>query len=189
MVSFGESKAPTGVALLCAALALAGCSSKKKDVISFADAAPPVPTVSTPIVVVPPVGPTPSARAELDRAKGWLADLKFLLSNKITTSPQLISGEGDAASICDAVAVARPKATGADLVATLDEAGALCAFDVPLLVANEALDHLKTSTSQASVRLMCTVSAKEIAKARAVKPKDPKVLQADRRRSASGRCH
>jgi hypothetical protein len=74
-------------------------------------------------------------------------------------------------------------------VRTLDEALQLCGFDVPLLVANEALDHLKTSTSQASVRLMCSVSAKEIAKAKAVRPKDPKVLHAEHRRSASGRCH
>lgn len=164
------------------------CGCRRKEEIVFTDAAaPPPPTVSAPVVVVPPAN---TARtAELDRAKGWLADLKFLLANKVTTSPKLISGEGDATAICDAATAARPKTTDAEIGGVLDETLSLCAFDVPLLVANEALDHLKTSTSQASVRLMCTVSAKEIAKAKAVKPKDPKVLTAERRRSASGRCH
>jgi hypothetical protein len=170
------------VAALCCAC------PRRKDEITFSDAAAPL--ASTPVVVTPAVdaGPSPAAR-ELERANGWLADLKFLLAHKVTTSPKLISGEGDATAICDAATAARPKTTDPETVRTLDEALQLCGFDVPLLVANEALDHLKTSTSQASVRLMCSVSAKEIAKAKAVRPKDPKVLHAEHRRSASGRCH
>jgi hypothetical protein len=181
-----EYRSPLLLALALA-LTLTACPRRKEE-ITFSDAAAPI--VSTPVVVAPPVdaGPSPTAR-ELERANGWLADLKFLLANKVTTSPKLISGEGDATAICDAANAARPKTTDPETARTLDEALPLCAFDVPLLVANEALDHLKTSTSQASVRLMCSVSAKEIAKARAVKPKDPKVLHAERRRSASGRCH
>lgn len=173
-------------ALFCLVL---GCGARKKPEPSPADAAA---SVSTPVVVVPPAassGPSPAVRAaELERAKGWLADLKFLLASKTTTSKEVVSGEGDATAICDAAVAARPKATDPELAAVLDECGQLCAFDVPLLVANEALDHLKTSTSQASVRLMCTVSAKEIAKAKALKPKDPKVRDVERRRSTIGRC-
>lgn len=186
-LSSGRGASPTLAGLL---LLLVACSSPRKDKASPVDAGPPAPVVTAPVVVIPDAAAPNAARAaEIERAKGWLADLKFLLANKQTTSPQLVSGEGDATAICDAATAARPKTTDPEVAAALDEALPLCAFDVPLLVANEALDHLKTSTSQASVRLMCTVSAKEIAKAKAVKPKDPKVVQAERRRSATGRCH
>lgn len=167
------------------------CSSRKQQPIDlFADAA--LPSATAPVVVVPPpvdAGPPPATRAEIDRAKNWLADIQLLVAKQVTTSPELASGEGEINTICDAVTAQRPKTTDPEVAATLDQALALCAFDVPLLVANEALDHLKTSTSQASVRLMCEVSAKEIAKARAVKPKDVKVARAIQRRASINRCH
>lgn len=171
---------------------ISACSSRKQPVDLFGDAALPVVSATAPVVVVPPpvdAGPPPATRAESDRAKNWLADIQLLVAKQVTTSPNLASGEGEVTTICDAVTAQRPKTTDPDVIATLDQALALCAFDVPLLVANEALDHLKTSTSQASVRLMCEVSLKEIGKARAVRPKDPKVARAYARRASLNRCH
>ncbi|MDF2697378.1 MAG: hypothetical protein K0S65_5761, partial [Labilithrix sp.] len=95
--------------------------------------------------------------------------------------------EGDVATKCDAVDASRASLGAApdpELVKVLDEGAALCAFDVPLLTASESLDHLRGTPSQASRLLMCNVAAREIAKARAVRPNDPRVRSADGRRAS-----
>jgi len=134
-------------------------------------------------------GPDPvvvAREAALKRATLWLAGLKFLVAVKKSNAKE-VEGEGDAESICDAVKSARAKATDTEVAAKLDESLALCAFDIPLVYANEALDHLATASSQASVRLMCERSGQEIAKAKAVSKTDQRVRIAEARRA--GRCH
>lgn len=169
-------------------LPLVAC--KRKEEITFSQ---PPPTLDAAPPPIASVDPQAAARADEQKTlaahgRAWLTDLQFLIANKTTMSPKLVSGDGDATAICDAAAAVRPKAVDPEAVAVHQEIAQLCAFDVPLLIANESLDQLRSSTSQASVRLMCSISAREIAKARAVKPSDPKVHAAERRRIAIGRC-
>jgi hypothetical protein len=122
--------------------------------------------------------------AALDRSRQWLADLKWTVAHKATANPQK-AGEGDAASKCDAVEAARTSVAPdaePEYRTNLDEASALCAFDVPLVTAAEALDQLRFSPSQASRLLMCKVARREIDRARAVHPRDAKVRHLDSRR-------
>ena len=121
----------------------------------------------------------------MKRANLWLAGLKFLVAIKKSNAKE-VEGEGDAESICDAVKSTRAKTSDGEVAAKLDESVALCGFDIPLIYANEALDHLATASSQASVRLMCERSGQEIAKAKAVNRTDPRVRTAEVRRA--GRC-
>ncbi|MBX3209842.1 MAG: hypothetical protein KF764_32720 [Labilithrix sp.] len=98
------------------------------------------------------------------------------------------AGEGDVTTKCDALDAMRAGAGGdpdADLAAILDEGTSLCAFDVPLLTASEALDHLRGNPTQASRLLMCNVAQREIAKARAVRAGDPRVRSAEGRRATA----
>lgn len=144
-------------------------------------------STSPPVVVVPDAGVDAGPRpADLAKAKDLLSDLQWCIAHKATQNPAN-AGEGDASTECDAVATMRAKTTDPDVAQALDDAAALCAFDIPLVTANEALDHLRNSTSQASKLLMCTIASKEIAKAKAVKAKDPKVARTDARRASF--CH
>jgi hypothetical protein len=122
----------------------------------------------------------PASTAGRDRGRQLLADLKWMIGNK-TTTPEA-GGDGDAASKCDAVATASAKETDPEARALLEEATALCAFDVPLLTANEALDQLRFTPSQASKLLGCNVARKEIDRARVARPKDPKLHRTEARR-------
>jgi hypothetical protein len=172
------------------AIALTGCRRKSEPLPDLFEASAPPPTMSALLPV--DAGPSPAVLAQrqkdLAQAKAWLADLQLLVSIQATTSPKQQSDTGDAVSICDAVKAARAKTTDAEIAATLDPSVDLCGFDIPLVVANESLDQLRGSRSQASVRLMCGVSAREIAKAKAVRPTDPKVRAAEAKRRSIGRC-
>ncbi|MBX3227024.1 MAG: hypothetical protein KIT84_41255 [Labilithrix sp.] len=183
-----------GAGIFLALALLAACKLAKRDAAGDAngDASPfsafsPLPSASVAAVV--DAGPSPAQvahEAALKRASLQLTALNHLVKIKKSNSKET-AGEGDAESICDAVKEARAKTSDAEVAAKLDESAELCAFDIPLLYANEALDHLVTATSQASVRLMCERSADEIARARAAKPGDPKVRAAEYRR-ANSRC-
>ena len=123
--------------------------------------------------------------AALDHAKADLADVQWMVAHNVTLNPA--KPDGEVASKCDANASAEAKvtaATPADLHATLDQIKALCAYDVPLVTASEALDQLRNAQSQASRRLSCNVAKTEIDKARLVKPRDIKLLRLDVRRDS-----
>ena len=131
--------------------------------------------------------------AALDKAKASLADIQWMIAHNATSNPAK-GGEGDLQSKCDEVESKRTPPSGGrepdpETKKTLDEASALCAFDAPLVVAGEALDHLKGSPqSQASKLLMCNIAVKECDRARTAKPKDPKLRRMDARRiEACGR--
>ena len=117
------------------------------------------------------------AEAARERAAALLADIRWMVSKGVTTNPAK-AGEGDLASKCDSVEPMR----AAHPDPALDEARALCAFDVPLVTANEAIARLHMSPSQASRRLHCDVASREIARARAVKPNDARVRKAEAQR-------
>jgi hypothetical protein len=149
------------------------------------DAAPPA---------SPDAGPPPASTtnaAAIERSHQWLEDLRWFVAHNATVNPEK-AGEGDAASKCDDVQAAR-EALGQDAhpdpsyKQNLDGAAELCAFDVPLINAREALDRLRFSPSQASRLLQCNVARREIDKARAVHPRDARVRQLDARRG--GVCH
>jgi hypothetical protein len=130
----------------------------------------------------PPADAGHASDAGRERARQVLADLKWMIAHK-TTSPAN-AGEGDAVSKCDAVAASHAGEADPEVQALLDEAAALCAFDVPLVTANEALDQLRFTPSQASRLLGCNVAQRETDRARAVHPRDARVRQADARRAS-----
>lgn len=122
--------------------------------------------------------------AAIEKAKNLVADLKWMIAHNVTQNPAK-AGEGDASTKCNAVETSQKAltpATDPELKKHIEEAVALCAFDIPLTTAIEALDHLRFTPSQASRRLMCDVALKELEKARAVKPKDTKLRGVDARR-------
>jgi hypothetical protein len=122
------------------------------------------------------------AAAALGRARGLLEDIRWMCAHRASVNPAK-AGEGDVSSKCDAVERMRSTEIAPEATHVLDEAAALCAFDVPLLTASEALDHLKFGTSQASKALMCGVARREIDKARAVKARDARIFALDARRA------
>lgn len=121
------------------------------------------------------------------RARELVDDVRWMIAKGVTVNRDK-AGEGDVTTKCEALEATRAD-LGADpdpeLVAVLDEGAELCAFDVPLLTASEALDHFRGNPTQASRLLMCNVAEREIAKARSVRPGDPRVLRAAARRAAA----
>ncbi|MBX3213061.1 MAG: hypothetical protein KF850_13580 [Labilithrix sp.] len=118
------------------------------------------------------------------RARELVDDVRWMVAKGVTMNRDK-AGEGDVTTKCDALEATRSglgDAPDPELVAVLDEGAALCAFDVPLLTASESLDHFRGNPTQASRLLMCNVAEREIAKARAIRPGDPRVLRADARR-------
>lgn len=144
------------------------------------DAGPPAPPPP------PKIDPVAVANAAaLERAKTDLADVQWMVAHNVTQNPA--KPDGEVASKCEANEVAEAKltsATPAELRATLDQVKALCAFDVPLVTASEALDQLRNVQSQASRRLSCNVAKTELDKARLAKPRDVKLLRLDVRRES-----
>lgn len=159
------------------------CSREQKAVPDAApetvvvDAGPPAPSP-------PRIDPAVQANAiALERARTDLADVQWLVAHNVTSNPARTDGE--VASKCDANASAVAKlgpASAPELRETLEQTRALCAFDVPLVTAKEALDQLANVQSQASRRLSCNVARTELEKARQVKPRDIKLLRLDGRR-------
>lgn len=145
-----------------------------------------------PVPVIVDAGPPPPPRVDpavqanaiaLERARTDLGDVQWLVAHNVTSNPARTDGE--VASKCDANASAVAKlgpTSPPELRETLEQTQALCAFDVPLVTAKEALDQLGNVQSQASRRLSCNVARTELEKARQVKPRDIKLLRLDARR-------
>jgi hypothetical protein len=186
--------AATGRLMVLALLVTPGVCAKKP---ARGDAGP-VTIASAAASTVVDAGPSPaelaraaaaaaeaSRAAAVEKAKTLVADVRWMVTKGVTMNPAK-GGEGDVTTKCDALDTTRA-GLGAhpdpELVTVLDEGATLCAFDVPLLTANESLDHLRGTPSQASRLLMCDVAAREIGKARAVHANDMKVHRADARRA------
>lgn len=122
--------------------------------------------------------------AATERARQLVSDLRWLVAHNVTQNPAK-AGEGDASTKCSSVQSSQ-KSLGADpnpeLKKLLDEAATLCAFDIPLTTAVEALDQLRFSPSQASRKLMCDVATRELERARTIRPRDPRLRSVSARR-------
>jgi hypothetical protein len=110
--------------------------------------------------------PTPSGPKASEKAASLLADVKATIAKDAKTKK---SGN-DVQVVCDALE--NEKVVDAEHKQIVDEAKELCAFDVPLYIATEALDQMGKTPSQASVLLSCKVASRELAKAKAAKPND-----------------
>jgi hypothetical protein len=124
------------------------------------------------------------AAAALGRAQSLLEDIRWMCAHRVSMNPSK-AGEGDVSSKCDAVESARAKENPPEVARTLEDAEALCAFDVPLLNASEALDHLRFGTSQASKALMCGIAKRELDRARTVRARDARLFALDARRATA----
>lgn len=167
-------------------LASPGRCSREQKVVPDAAVAPVVAIDAGPPAPPPPPRIDPAVQQNavaLERAKADLADVQWLVAHNVTSNPA--KPDGEVASKCDANAAAIAKlgpAAPPELRETLEQTKALCAFDVPLVTAKEALDQLANVQSQASRRLSCNVARTELEKARQVKPRDIKLLRLDGRR-------
>lgn len=158
-----------------------GVATASSAAIPAATTAEPPPTVVTP----PPPPPDPNAlspteRATLDKAKQQLTEVQGLLSNHGKDKP----AESDLKSRCEEIETARAqveKKNDADVKPFVDASKQTCSFDVPLFSANNALDQMRFSASQASKLLVCKVAERDIAKARSLKPNHFKVRSAETR--------
>jgi hypothetical protein len=129
----------------------------------------------------PPLDAAATAAA-IERARRELSDLRWMIAHDVTVN-RAKAGDGDASTKCDAALTARKSLrpeSEVELKKILDEMSALCAFDVPVVTAIEALDQLRYSPSQASRKLMCEVAARELERARAVRPGDRRPRQGRR---------
>lgn len=171
-------------------LACAGCNKLRGQ--------KPAPSASATIVSAPTTIPLPQdagahavvdagvdsgAHANVERAKETLADIQWMVTHRVTVNRKK-PGDGDITTKCEEIEKVKssPAASDAEMKKVLEEAEAVCAFDVPLLTASEALDHLQGMPSQASRILTCSAAGHDLDKARAVKPKDRKLLGLDARR-------
>lgn len=166
-----------------AANADAGTSSPSTATVTSA----PSPAASTSETAAAAAASAAARSAAVGRATQAVDDIRWMISKGVTVNREK-AGEGDVATKCDAVESMRASSArdpDPEFLKVLDEGASLCAFDVPLLTASESLDHLRGTPSQASRLLMCNVAAREIAKARAVRPNDPRVRSAEARRIAT----
>jgi len=131
-------------------------------------------------VAVVDAGVDSGAHANVDRAKETLTDIQWMVSHKVTVNRKK-PGDGDVTTKCEEMEKLKSSADP-EMKKVVEEADALCAFDVPLLTASEALDHLQGMPSQASRILTCSAAGHDLDKARAVKPKDRKLAGLDARR-------
>lgn len=138
-----------------------------------ADAAPP-PSAPPPRDAGDPAAAMKAAKNR-SRADTLARDIAAMVGKRVTTMP----GEGDLSSKCDAALALRAQP---ELASVLDEAAALCAFDLPLLTASEAIDQLNHAPSQASRRLQCDVARREVARAREARPDDIRVRKVEAQR-------
>jgi hypothetical protein len=146
--------------------------SEAPDASAFVDAAPP----DAGAIIIQDAAADAAAAARV-RAQALLADIRWMIDKGVSTNPAK-AGEGDLASKCSTVESMR----ASQRLRELDDAAALCAFDVPLVHAGEAMRQLHYSPSQASRRLQCDVASREIARARAARPSDPRVRKAEAQR-------
>ena len=142
-----------------------------------------IPTATTPpppVVTAPPPPVDPNAmpaaeRAALEKAKQQLTEIQALLNHG---KDQPKPAESDLKSRCEEVETVRAtveKRTEPDVKPFVDSSKQVCSFDVPLFSANNALNQMRFSASQASKLLVCKVAERDIGKARALKPNHIKV--------------
>lgn len=142
------------------------------------------PTVVASTPPPPPTDPNamPAAdRAALDKAKQQLTEVQALLNHP---KDQAKPAESDLKSRCEEIETTRTqieKRTDPDVKPFVDASKQTCSFDVPLFSANNALDQMRFSASQASKLLVCKVAERDIAKARSLKPNHFKVRSAETR--------
>lgn len=182
--------------LLALALALSACTSCKLlkrnkggpdagagpavSGVATASSAALAPTTPPPVVTAPPPPVDPNAmpateRAALEKAKQQLTEIQSLLNHG---KDQPKPAESDLKSRCEEIETVRTtveKRTEADVKPFVDASKQTCSFDVPLYSANNALDQMRFSASQASKLLVCKVAERDIAKARTLKPNHMKV--------------
>lgn len=155
----------------------AGGPDAAASVGAIADAAP-APAAS---------GPSDADRQKLARAKKTLASIEGFVARGAPSDPSQ-PGE-DASLACASMAEQRPaleKLADPEARTAIERSSKLCAFDVPLLVASDSLDQLARSRSQSSTLLFCGSAQREIAQARSVDPRDPRVRALERKWAA--RC-
>jgi hypothetical protein len=131
-----------------------------------------------------------SDRAALGRAEALVSDVAFCVKHQVMKDPAK-TGAPDVVAKCAALDAERPRLATAEartlaheapeIDRMLDEATRLCAVDVPLLAASDALGQAELSPSQASRRMTCGFAEKDLAKARAAAPSDPRVRDLDAR--------
>jgi len=121
--------------------------------------------------------------ANIEKAKEMLADIQWMVHNGVTVNRKK-PGDGDITTKCEAIENMKssPGHNDPEMKKAIEDAEALCAFDVPLLTASEALDHLRGMPSQASRILTCDAAKRDLDKARQVKPKDRKLAGLDAKR-------
>lgn len=127
--------------------------------------------------------------AAIERAKQLVTDLKWMAAHNVTQNPAN-AGEGDASTKCGTVASAQTSlgaASSPDLRKILEEAASLCAFEIPIATATEAIEQLRFASSQASRRLHCDVAGREIERARSIRTKDARIRSLEARRREA--CH
>jgi len=135
---------------------------------------PPPPVTAPPPPVDPNAMPA-SERAALEKAKQQLTEIQGLLNHG---KDQPKPAESDLKSRCEEVETVRTtveKRAEPDVKPFVDASKQTCSFDVPLYSANNALDQMRFSASQASKLLVCKVAERDIAKARTLKPNHMKV--------------
>ncbi len=122
-------------------------------------------------------------RAGVERATQLFEEIDELASKNTLKDPQR-PDEPDAQARCASFESLRPKLEKRpepEVKTMLDAEKRVSGFDVPLLVAEEAIRQLGFSGSQASKQLSCNVASKEIEKARAIKADDLKLRNVESR--------
>lgn len=189
---------PSVVALVVIAVGFGGAGCKKKKAAPLGPATSSATTQgaalaasgSAPLPAAASAAPSPAPvdtvaaadRAALALTKDAVRDLKAMVKLGSPTNPD--KPDEDANMKCASIDGARSRVEAlADPEAKplLAEAERLCALDVPLMNADQALKQATLSPSQASRALMCGLAAKDLDKARRVKADDRRVHDIDAR--------
>jgi hypothetical protein len=179
-------------------LLLAPCSKSSHGSDAAADAN--VASASTAVAVGSDAGPIASAaasassapvdvdKANIDLMKRSVVEIEDLVNRGLLKDPSRPDGR-DAPSRCEELDALRPRLEARpELKTLLDEEHRVCTFDVPLESASETVRQITTtSPSQASVRMMCGFATRDLNKARAFRPSDPKLRKVDARYRQA--CH
>ena len=167
-------------------LSIPGCpkssSDSAADASSSASTAKSAPVPSSTVAAKPDAGAV-NERADIERATQLFEEIEELANKNTLKDPQK-PDDPDAQARCASFETLRPKLEKRpepEVKTMLDSEKRVCGFDVPLLVAEEAIRQLGFSGSQASKQLSCNVASKEIEKARAIKADDMKLRNVDGR--------
>jgi hypothetical protein len=166
-----KNKSKAAAAASASAAAAASLSAERAQAAAVAAAAAASASAAAAAASASAAAAAAANAAAIERAKQLVADLKWMSAHNVTQNPAK-AGEGDASTKCGTAASSRKglgPTSDPELKKLVDEAMSLCAFEIPIATAAEALDQLRFSPSQASRRLMCDVAARELDRARAVK--------------------